>query len=225
MDPSWIVRWHMEQLYDDIWEHFDRTRYDPWKDVLEFIEGCDGERALDLASGNGRHAPALLERGFEVHCVDLCTPLLGSAMARMAGLGGGHAIRGDATAVPLSDDSVDTVLYIAGLHHLPTQGERLGSLSEVKRVLRTGGRGLISTWSEAQTNVPKEELVRSLDTPWGLVELDGNDWFIPWKADGSVRYRYYHLFSEEGLDTLVGSVFKQRETFVSGNNVFSIIET
>jgi len=225
MDRNDIIRRHMSQLYDEIWEHFDSTRYSPWPEVLDFIEKSEGEFAVDLASGNGRHAPALMGRGFRVCCVDLCVPLLRSAGNRMESHGNdGHILRADATAIPLADGSADIVLFIAGLHHLPSPKTRKRSLTEVGRVLKPGGRALVSAWSVDQTSIPAENMRRSLETPWGPVALDGNDWFIPWKADGTPRYRYYHLFSVDELDDAVGEVFRRRNTFVSGNNVFSVIE-
>lgn len=46
-------------------------------------------------------------------------------------------VQGDATRVPLKDASVDTVLMLGGVHHVP---DRAALFREVRRILRPGGR-------------------------------------------------------------------------------------
>ncbi len=46
-------------------------------------------------------------------------------------------VQGDATHMPLADASVDTVFMLGGIHHV---NDRLGLFSEIRRVLKPGGR-------------------------------------------------------------------------------------
>lgn len=46
-------------------------------------------------------------------------------------------VQGDATRVPLGNGSVDTVLMLGGVHHVP---DRAGLFSEIARILKPGGR-------------------------------------------------------------------------------------
>jgi SAM-dependent methyltransferase len=46
-------------------------------------------------------------------------------------------VQGDATMLPLADESIDSVFMLGGIHHV---NDRLGLFSEVNRVLKPGGR-------------------------------------------------------------------------------------
>lgn len=46
-------------------------------------------------------------------------------------------VQGDATCVPLKSGSVDTVLMLGGVHHVP---DRAGLFGEIARILKPGGR-------------------------------------------------------------------------------------
>lgn len=48
-------------------------------------------------------------------------------------------VQGDATHLPLADDSFDTVVMLGGVHHVPARAELFG---EIARVLKPGGRFL-----------------------------------------------------------------------------------
>lgn len=47
-------------------------------------------------------------------------------------------------------ESFDAVISIALLHHLSTPSHRLSAISEITRVLRKGGKGLIYVWALEQ---------------------------------------------------------------------------
>ncbi len=87
------------------------------------------ERVVDVAGGPGRAIRAL----------DVPERLVVDAaagMTRRARRRGLAAVRGDAAALPLVDDSVDAVLIVDALHHV---GDRDGALAEAARVLAPGG--------------------------------------------------------------------------------------
>jgi ubiquinone/menaquinone biosynthesis C-methylase UbiE len=87
------------------------------------------ERVLDLAGGPGRVLDALDLPASVL--VDASRPMLAGAAGK------GHAaVLGDAGRLPLADASVDAVLVVDALHHLP---DRPAALAEAARVLRPGG--------------------------------------------------------------------------------------
>lgn len=96
-------------------------------------------RVLDLGGGNGVLAAWLLDRGHEVHLVDLVPELVAEADRHLAGRPGYSSAVGDATAVPLPDASVDAVLALGPYYHLLDPADRRAMLDEARRVVRPGG--------------------------------------------------------------------------------------
>jgi len=96
----------------------------------------------DVGGGPGRYAVWLVNRGYRVHLVDPAPLHVEQARAaskelRGATLAGAEV--GDARALRLSDASVDAVLLMGPLYHLPERGDRLQAIAEARRVCRRGG--------------------------------------------------------------------------------------
>ena len=56
----------------------------------------------------------------------------------------------DNLALPFRDSSIDAVLSIAVIHHIATAERRVHALREMARVLRVGGKVMISVWAMEQ---------------------------------------------------------------------------
>ncbi len=54
--------------------------------------------------------------------------------------------------LPLKDESLDAVLSIAVIHHIATVERRVKALRELARVLRVGGKVMISVWAMEQNH-------------------------------------------------------------------------
>ena len=52
--------------------------------------------------------------------------------------------------LPLKDESLDAALSIAVIHHIATVERRVRALRELARVLRVGGKVMISVWAMEQ---------------------------------------------------------------------------
>ena len=96
----------------------------------------------DVGGGPGRYAMWLAERGYQVHLIDPVP--LHVEQARAAAAGSTRAALasaevGDARALRLPNDSVDAVLLLGPLYHLPERVERLRALAEARRLCRPGG--------------------------------------------------------------------------------------
>ena len=105
-----------------------------------------GMTVLDLGCGEGRHAFEALRRGAKVVAVDWGVPevettkrWLGAiAEAGEAPAGARYeVVRGDLTALPVPDASVDRVMASEVLEHIPDDAT---AFAEIARVLRPGGR-------------------------------------------------------------------------------------
>jgi ubiquinone/menaquinone biosynthesis C-methylase UbiE len=95
-------------------------------------------RVLDAACGTGRHYAVLAELGHRVVGVDATEAMLAIARARVPA---GEFRIGSLTELPLEDGSVDLAVCSLALTHLPQLGP---AVSELARVVRPGGRVLIS---------------------------------------------------------------------------------
>ena len=64
----------------------------------------------------------------------------------------------DNLALPFRDESFDAVLSIAVVHHFATTERRVHALKELARVLRIGGRLVISVWAMEQKHRKVNEM-------------------------------------------------------------------
>ncbi|HTB21192.1 MAG TPA: class I SAM-dependent methyltransferase [bacterium] len=97
-----------------------------------------GARVLDLGCGNGQLARLLagLRPDLEITGMDFSEAMLEAARAASSSAGNPVWIRGDATAWPLPDHSLDAVLCMDMVAHLDPDAEVPAFLSEAKRVCR-----------------------------------------------------------------------------------------
>jgi SAM-dependent methyltransferase len=94
----------------------------------------------DVGGGPGRYSLWLAERGYTVHHRDLVDLHLEQLAADAAerGLAIDSAIA-DARRLDLPDASVDAVLLLGPIYHLPTRDDRVAALAEAARIVRPGG--------------------------------------------------------------------------------------
>lgn len=192
--------------YDRIATHFASKRKNPWPEVTAFLDGTSSHTALDVGCANGRHTELLAERSARAIGLDASRGLLREAVARQHDHGfDATLIQGDATRLPIADDSIDLITYVATMHHLPTREERIASLDEVARVLEPGGLALVSVWSTEHDTFDANE---GFDTTVSFTMPDGTE--VP---------RYYHIYDpvEFGDDLARSAVTVEREWISSGN--------
>jgi ubiquinone/menaquinone biosynthesis C-methylase UbiE len=173
--------------WETLAQRWDAARRRAWPAVEAFAESFrPGERVLDLAAGNGRHGAVAAKAGARVVAADFSRSLL--AFARERGL---PTFVAEARELPFRPGSFDGALFVAGLHCIPGRPQRLGALAELRRVLRPGGRALVTVWSRfhdgasgatvadpaALRRILRSPFVADRDVPWGDVD------------------RYYHFYT------------------------------
>jgi ubiquinone/menaquinone biosynthesis C-methylase UbiE len=99
-----------------------------------------GDRVLDLGAGDGAFAAVLAEAGCTVVAVDVAQEALRRARARVPGLDA--RLAPEDGPLPLDEDAVDVVWAGEVLEHV---ADVTGLLAEVRRVLRWGGRLVLTT--------------------------------------------------------------------------------
>lgn len=112
---------------------------------LEFLDGRQPGRVLDVGSGPGAALDALRKRfpKAELLALDMAMPMLDRARRRGGWMRPARAICADAQRLPLADASVDLLfssLCLQWVEDLPA------ALAEFRRVLRPGGMLLLSSF-------------------------------------------------------------------------------
>lgn len=188
-----------EKTWDAIAKSFDVTRRKPWKQCIDFIDTLSiGDTAADICCGNGRHLIPLTGHCKNAIGVDISGELLHIVHRKLkeekiqnAGL-----IHSDVTNIPLKNESMDAVLFIASLHNIKGRRKRVQSLMEIKRVLKSNGRALISVWSRWQDKYRKRFLKK-----WFVQvgQTEFGDINIYWRQHGLDIPRFYHLYGKREL--------------------------
>lgn len=96
---------------------------------------------LDVGGATGVYAFPLSERGYKVHLIDVVPLHIQQAkvLSKEKGIPLQKVGVGDARNLPLADQSVDAVLMLGPLYHLPNYHDRLKAINEARRVLRVNG--------------------------------------------------------------------------------------
>jgi len=123
-----------------------------WRRVLvRRVHDAAPRDVLDLATGSGDVAFALadgLPPGIRILGMDFCQPMLDEAVKKRAASSRWRPIdfrQGDGMALPLGDAQFDAVTISFGLRNM---ADRHKSLSEMRRVLRPGGRLFVLEFSQ-----------------------------------------------------------------------------
>jgi ubiquinone/menaquinone biosynthesis C-methylase UbiE len=210
--------------YDRIADHFAQTREYAWPEVEAFLDGRENVSvALDLGCGNGRHAELLAERADRVIAADASRGVLETARQRATDRGfDADLLQADAARLPLRDATVGLAVYVATLHHLPSRDARLDSLDELARVLTSGGRALVSTWSTEHDRFDDEG---GADGETGFDRDAGFDTTIDWTLPGGETVpRFYHVYSpEEFRDDVAASALELVDFEVSSGNCYAVV--
>ncbi|HXR87215.1 MAG TPA: methyltransferase domain-containing protein [Stellaceae bacterium] len=139
--------------------------------ILRLARLAPGEAVLDVGCGTGTLAIAAKRQvgaAGKVHGIDASPEMLARAVkkARRAGMVVAFT-EAPAQALPFSDASFDVVLTSVMLHHLPRPA-RAQCASEMRRVLRPGGRALAVDFAASQ----EKGLLSHLHRRHGHVKLD-----------------------------------------------------
>ena len=113
------------------------------RDALRLARLPDGARVLDVATGPGTLAIAAAEAGAWVTAVDFAEDMLEECRRRTASFSSVAVESGDGQALPFDDEAFDGVFSMFGLVFFPDQA---AGFREARRVLKPGGRAVVSSW-------------------------------------------------------------------------------
>lgn len=190
----------------------------------------NNESILDVGCGNGVFYPVLADKSINYVGLDVSKKLLTLAKKKVRKCKGKAKvkfIKGSITKLPFENNQFDWVCAFAVLHHVPSNELRDMAAREIWRVLKPGGRAMITVWNlfsdfaEKKFNI-SEQLKNKSEG------FDDCDVTIPWKGTaGKVVQRYLHAFTKNELSKLfkdagfkkVITYYAIKETGVKSQNV------
>jgi SAM-dependent methyltransferase len=143
--PPPVEQRHVQEVYETIAAHWDRTRHSPWPKVEAFLRSLPAHSLVaDVGCGNGKYmlvAPDHVEMVGSDVCVNL---------VRLCQQKGLEVAVCDNMNLPYRDGAFDAAISIAVLHHFSTVARRRRALAEVCRIVRPGGQILVQAWALEQ---------------------------------------------------------------------------
>src|SRR6185437_12447590 len=97
-------------------------------EALERLVALAGRDVVDVGCGGGALVRALSSRGARMTGVEISESQLAAALRDDGGTGARYVV-GVAQELPLPDESVDVVVFMRTLHHVP-QDDMLAALAE-----------------------------------------------------------------------------------------------
>ena len=214
----------MRQNYDLIAEEFSGTRRSSWEEIRPLADNANsGDKILDLGCGNGRLLESFRGNAVEYVGIDNSSRLIDEARKKYPG---NEFLAFDGFKIPFEDNHFDLIFCIAVLHHIPGRQMRNDFLQEALRVLKPGGKIILTAWyfwaKKAYWRLFYKFTLKKLI---GKSDLDFFDIKQPWfkKAE-----RYFHLFRSNELRILfetAGFGVEKIDTFNRGpeNKNFLVI--
>jgi len=142
--------------------------------VIELVGDCEGKQILDIATGTGRFAMELAQRGAEMTVLDSSKNMLEVTHKKFEVLKLLEKLtikQGLATKLPVSDKSLDICICINAMNHIEGYSK---VLLEIHRVLKPGGISVNSFTNWLSPYLPfgvwvnhkKKSVTRDVYTKW-----------------------------------------------------------
>jgi len=207
---------HVRHIYDKIAHHFNKTRLYHWNWVIEFQEhivqtssSSTPPKVIDIGCGTGRNMMTSIARtSLNMTGIDNSSSMI--AICREKGLH--QTYQTSVLSLPFDDNTYDYGMCIAMFHHLETASRREKALREMWRVLKPGGKLILSVWSIEQPKKTRRKFDHYGDT------------IVPYcDPDTKQTYnRYYYIFTiPEITDLFSRTNFKVDTHFWDcGNEIF-----
>tara|TARA_B100000902_G_scaffold66332_1_gene72760 strand:+ start:167 stop:784 length:618 start_codon:yes stop_codon:yes gene_type:complete len=195
---------YVSDIYNEISGHFDKTRGYQWSWITEFINSIPHNSSItDIGCGNGRN---MLNPNYNFIGIDNCIEFI-----KICAKQNMNVIQSDMTKIPIKSHSQDAVISIASFHHLSSNARRLEALKEMRRIIKSSGKILISVWS-----ITQPEKTRRKFTEYG-------DTIVTWNNNrGKIYDRYYYIFNIDEIKELFkkADLILEKHIWDCGNEIF-----
>lgn len=204
---------YVKAVYDKIADDFSITRVSIWRGVKKFLDEITSLSVVaDLGCGNGKN---IQRKDLFWYGLDQCEKFIKICENKFKDWNNPPILKkGSIIDIPFSNESVDCVICIATFHHLSSNENRHKCLNEIHRIMKYGGKGLITVWAYEYDN----------DFQWDkeVKKQGGQDILIPWKGINKqlMEKRYYHFFKKDEITQLIMEYFSIDEIWFETNNWF-----
>ncbi len=138
----------------------------------KYLGSLAGKRCLDIGCGTGE-TTALLSREFQnVVGLDYVAGMLKRGAERVRDANNACFVAGDASCIPLKDESFDAVVLFNIIHHVPSKEILFKIFAQLKRITRDGG--IIAVVELNPYNPVSRNVIKTCEIDEG-VYLDGFD--------------------------------------------------
>lgn len=187
----------VRESYDQIAGDFSRTRKNVWEEFKPLAGYVHvGDRVLDLGCGNGRLVELFHGKPIEYFGIDHSAKLIEIAKNKYPQQ---EFLFFDGLKIPFEDNFFDKIYCVAVLHHIPGRELRQEFLNEARRVLKPGGRLILSVWNLLDcAEYLKLILSFTFKKLTGRSKLDFFDVVEPYFGKEKAQ-RYIHLFRKREL--------------------------
>jgi tRNA (uracil-5-)-methyltransferase TRM9 len=191
----YIITMDIEQefvldVYDNIAEHFSDTRYCIWDFVKNFLDKqVSSQKGIEIGCGNGKHL--CTRDDLDIIGIDSCEKFVDICTKKNI-----RVFQQNCCKLIFTNNLFDYALSIAVFHHLSTDMRRYKALKEMIRILKPGGKGIVSVWACNQDD-RNNNMKKRLFVP--------GDNYVPWmrKKDKKIFKRYYYIFTENMFRTFI----------------------
>ena len=186
---------HVQDVYDIIAPHFDKTRAYLWNGVTNFLKALPNHSlVMDVGCGNGRNMSDIFSK--QVPYLEFIGCDFSQSFTQICHEKGLEVFTGNNMVLGMRNNVCDAVISIAVIHHLSKKLDRIKCVNELIRVAKPGGRIFIQVWAwERETGKKyqdQEQMIR-----WTL-----DNTYSP-TGEKQVLERYYYLFKKGELDSYI----------------------
>lgn len=186
-------------FYENNCNKFSDTRFCLWDVVRDFGKQFKKDSyVLDAGCGNGKNI-YYFQNISNIIGIDKCVGLVNICKNK-----GYNVNEGNIQSIKYSDNTFDFVMCVAVIHHLDSEELRKQSIKEMLRVLKPGGKLLVTSWAYECDEYSKRK------------KFNIGDNYVKFNSDEILRY--YYIYDKIGFENLCKNVSNNVEiTWDRGN--------
>ena len=192
---------YVKNVYNEIYNEFDTTRYRPWTCVEDFLDQVPKNSMIgDIGCGNGKNM------FYRKDCINLGCDF-SENLVKLCNEKSLQVIQGNILNVPFQDNLFNHTLCIAVLHHLSTIEMRKQAIQEFIRITKLNGKILILVWAFEQEQSSRRKFTKQANL------IDWKD-----KKGNILGKRYYYVFKKNELESLIPENIQIEKSFYEKSN-------